>query len=239
MEEVVDGSSNVASASAEMSKTAEHMAQGANTQSASTEEISSSVEEMVANIQSNTENASITENISVNTETNMNALQNTLKVNLDSMKEIKSKTNIINEIATQTNLLALNAAVEAARAGEYGRGFAVVAAEVRKLSDYTQRAASDIDKLTATSLGSAEESWQNLERLLPEIQATVERVREISSSSREQDIGASQINNAVQEMVNVTSQNAASSEQLASSSEELSRQAEQLRDVIGFFKLHQ
>ncbi|MCW3805963.1 methyl-accepting chemotaxis protein [Marinilabiliaceae bacterium D04] len=235
--EVIDGASNVSSASGQMSKTAEFMAQGANTQSASTEEISSSVEEMVANIQSNSENAKVAEGIGVNTETNMNVLQKTMRDNLDSMKEIKAKTNIINEIATQTNLLALNAAVEAARAGEYGRGFAVVAAEVRKLSDYTQRAATDIDRLTTSSLGAAEESWENLENLLPEIQATVERVREISSSSKEQEIGAGQINNAVQELVNVTSQNAASSEELASSSEELSRQSEQLKDVITFFKL--
>ncbi len=235
--EVIDGSSNVSSASSQMSKTAEHMAQGASTQSASTEEISSSVEEMVANIQSNTENARVTEEISVNTESSMNKLQKTLKENLDSMTEIKAKTNVINEIATQTNLLALNAAVEAARAGEYGRGFAVVATEVRKLSDYTQKAASAIDGLTALSLKTAEESWANLEELLPEIKNTVERVREISSSSKEQDIGAGQINNAVQELVNVTSQNAASSEELASSSEELSRQSDQLKDTISFFKL--
>ncbi|MCW3789066.1 methyl-accepting chemotaxis protein [Marinilabiliaceae bacterium AAT] len=235
--EVIDGSSNVSSASSQMSKTAEHIAQGASTQSASTEEISSSVEEMVANIQSNTENARITEEISVDSESSMNKLQETLKENLEAMKEIKEKTNIINEIATQTNLLALNAAVEAARAGEYGRGFAVVATEVRKLSDYTQKAANAIDGLTALSLRTAEESWENLEQLLPEIKNTVERIREISSSSREQDIGAGQINNAVQELVNVTSQNAASSEELASSSEELSRQSDQLKDTISFFKL--
>ncbi len=235
--DVIDGSSNVSSASAQMSKTADHMAQGASTQSASTEEISSSVEEMVANIQSNSENAKVTEQISVNTEDSMNKLQETLKHNLDSMKEIKEKTNIINDIATQTNLLALNAAVEAARAGEYGRGFAVVAAEVRKLSDYTQKAAAAIDSLTSVSLQTAEESWGNLEELLPEIKNTVERVREIASSSKEQDIGAAQINNSVQELVNITSQNAASSEELASSSEELSRQSDQLKETISFFKL--
>ena len=235
--EVVEGSNYVSSASSQMSRTAEDLSQGASRQAASTEEISSSVEEMVANIQSNTENARLTEKTSVVTEEGVNALQQTMKVNLESMQDIRSKTNIINEIATQTNLLALNAAVEAARAGEYGRGFAVVAAEVRKLSDYTQKAAAEIDNLTAASLGSAEESWQNLEMLLPEIQQTVEKVREISVSSKEQDIGAGQINNAVQDLVNITSQNAASSEELASGSEELSRQAEQLSDTIRFFKM--
>ncbi|TLX75168.1 methyl-accepting chemotaxis protein [Labilibacter sediminis] len=236
--EVVDGSKNVAAASTQMSKTAEHLSLGASKQAASTEEISSSVEEMAANIQSNTENASITEKTSVNTEKSVDKLQATMKLNLDSMQEISKKTDIINEIATQTNLLALNAAVEAARAGEYGRGFAVVAAEVRKLSDYTQKAASEIGVLTASSLGAAEESWNNLEALMPEIQKTVESVREISVSSNEQDAGAGQINNAVQELVGVTSQNAASSEELASSSEELARQSDQLKETIAFFKIN-
>jgi len=235
--EVIDGAANVASASVQMSRTAEHISQGASSQSASTEEISSSMEEMAANIQSNTENSIVTEKISLNTESSMNLLQKTVKENLESMKEIKDKTKIINEIATQTNLLALNAAVEAARAGEYGRGFAVVASEVRKLSDYTQRAASEIENLTTTSFSAAEESWDNLEALLPEIKTTVERVREITMSSKEQDIGANQVNNAVQELVGITAQNAAASEELASSSEELARQADQLQTTIKFFKV--
>jgi methyl-accepting chemotaxis protein len=234
--EVRDGAGNVASASGQMSKTAEYISQGASSQSASTEEISSSVEEMVASIQSNTENADVTEEISLNSEKSVFSLNSTLKENLDSMTEIKAKTNIINDIASQTNILALNAAVEAARAGEYGRGFAVVAAEVRKLSDYTQIAANEIDRLTGLSFNSAEQAWKNMEALLPQIKNTVERVREISVSSKEQDAGAGQINNAVQELVGVTSQNAASSEELASSSEELYRQAEQLKEIINFFK---
>ncbi len=235
--EVIDSSSNVATASYEMSKTADHLSQGSNRQAASTEEISSSVEEMVANIQSNSENAELTEQISLRIEQSVSAMQTTMKQNLDSMKDITEKTKVINDIATQTNLLALNAAVEAARAGEYGRGFAVVAAEVRKLSDYTQRAANQIGDLTSESLESAEESWSKLEELLPEITQSVERVREIASSSKEQEIGAGQINNAVQELVSITTQNAASSEELASSSEELSRQSEYLNDIISFFKI--
>jgi len=39
-------------------------------------------------------------------------------------------------------MLALNAAIEAARAGVHGKGFAVVAAEVRKLAERSQVAAS-------------------------------------------------------------------------------------------------
>lgn len=63
-------------------------------------------------------------------------------------KEIGNVLKLITDIAEQTNLLALNAAIEAARAGEAGKGFAVVAGEVRKLSEQTRLAVSDISDIT-------------------------------------------------------------------------------------------
>ncbi len=50
----------------------------------------------------------------------------------------------IDRIAVQTHILALNARIEAARSGEAGRGFAVIADSVRRLSEQTLRAASDV-----------------------------------------------------------------------------------------------
>ncbi|PZX14420.1 methyl-accepting chemotaxis protein [Breznakibacter xylanolyticus] len=234
--EITTGAENVVAASGQMSSAAQLIASGASEQAASTEEISTSVEEMVSTIVQNSDHAHQTETLTLKMVTMVHELQKTMRETLESITEIAAKTKIINSISTQTNLLALNAAVEAARAGDAGRGFAVVAGEVRKLSENTQQAARVIDKLSKTSLSNTEQAWHLLEVVLPEFEQTNQLIKEISTSSNEQKVGAEQINMAVQQMVSVTSQNSASSEELASSSEELASQAENLKELVAFFK---
>jgi methyl-accepting chemotaxis protein len=76
-----------------------------------------------------------------------------------------------------------------------------------------------------------------LTRLVPDIRRTAELVAEISAACREQDIGASQINQAIQQLDQVTQQNASASEQISSTSESLADQAEELQHSIAFFRL--
>ncbi len=52
-----------------------------------------------------------------------------------------------------------------------------------------------------------------LNRLVPDIKKTAELVTEISAACREQDVGADQINQAIQQLDKVTQQNAGASEQ--------------------------
>jgi methyl-accepting chemotaxis protein len=156
-----------------------------------------------------------------------------------AMKEIADKIMIIEEISRQTNLLALNAAIEAARAGEHGKGFAVVAAEVRKLAERSQVAAGGINDLSHNSVEVAERAEELLNVIVPNIQKTAELIQEISAASKEQDAGAGQIQQSVQQLDGVIQQNASSSEEMAATAEELSSQSEQLADLISFFSLDQ
>ena len=233
---VSSASDNIVAAGQELSSSSQQMSEGATEQAAATEEVSSSMEQMVASVQRNTDNAKQTEKIAI--KASADALEGSVAVNQAgiSMKSIANKISIISDIARQTNILALNAAVEAARAGEQGRGFAVVAAEVRKLAEKSQMAAIEINELSQSSVSIAERSGKLLEQIVPNIQHTAKLVEEISASSLEQNLGAGQINNALQQLNKVTQQNASTSEEMAASAEELSSQADQLKEIISFFR---
>jgi len=153
------------------------------------------------------------------------------------MQTIAGKITIVQEIARQTDLLALNAAVEAARAGEHGKGFAVVASEVRKLAERSQTAAAEISALSGDTVKAAQDAGAMLARLVPDIKKTAQLVQEISAACREQDVGSSQINQAIQQLDKVGQQNSAASEQVSATAEELSSQAEQLQSTISYFKI--
>ncbi|MDH6269265.1 methyl-accepting chemotaxis protein [Rhizobium sp. SG_E_25_P2] len=235
--DAISASFNVSSGSQELSASSEQVSQGATEQAAAAEEASASMEEMAANIKQNADNAAQTEKIARQSAKDAETSGNAVNRAVDAMQIIAQKIGIVQEIARQTDLLALNAAVEAARAGEHGKGFAVVASEVRKLAERSQSAAAEISEMSTDTVKAAQQAGEMLSRLVPDIRRTAELVAEISAACREQDIGASQINEAIQQLDKVTQQNSSASEEMAATSEELAAQSEELQTSIAFFRV--
>jgi methyl-accepting chemotaxis protein len=235
--DALSAADNVSSGSQELSASSEQVSQGATEQAASAEEASASMEQMAANIKQNADNAAQTEKIARQSAKDAEASGEAVTRAVGAMRTIAEKIGIVQEIARQTDLLALNAAVEAARAGEHGKGFAVVASEVRKLAERSQSAAAEISSMSSDTVKAAAEAGDMLGRLVPDIRKTAELVSEISAACREQDIGAAQINEAIQQLDKVTQQNAGASEEMSATSEELAAQAEELQTSIAFFKV--
>jgi len=229
----------IAKASQKVNSTAQNLSQGAVQQSSSLEETTSALVEMSASISESTKNADKT-NVLAEQSAQM-SINGGKAVNktVDAMQAISQKINIIEDIVYQTNLLALNAAIEAARAGEHGKGFAVVAAEVRKLAKRSQIAASEISNITHDSLNISQEAEELISKVVPSIKETASLIKDIATSSEEQDLGISQITQAMSQLDQVTQINATGSQDLASTSDELDGQITSLSSLINFFKLSQ
>ncbi|HHL2171991.1 TPA: methyl-accepting chemotaxis protein [Pseudomonas aeruginosa] len=174
-----------------------------------------------------------------------------------SSEEIGSVLEVIRAIAEQTNLLALNAAIEAARAGDAGRGFAVVADEVRNLARRTQDSVEQIrgvieglqqgtrDVVDAMH-GSHRQAQGSVEQV-DEAVAALQRIGEavtvindmnlqIASAAEEQSSAAEEINRNVAAIRDVTESLSSQAEESAQVSQSLNRLANHQQGLMEQFK---
>lgn len=220
-------------------------------QASSLEETASSMEELTGTVRQNSDNAkqanllaARASEVAVSGGSIIDDVVKTMASINESSQKIADIIGVIDGIAFQTNILALNAAVEAARAGEQGRGFAVVAAEVRTLAQRSANAAKDIKSLISDSVGKirsgnelVDKSGSTMKEVVTAIKRVNDIMSEIAAASLEQASGIDEINKAINQMDEMTQQNAALVEQAAAAAESLMSQAEQLNDHVSMFKI--
>ncbi len=242
---------SVATASAQIATGNADLSSRTEQQASSLQETAASMEQLGATVSRNADNAALADRLGASaSEVAMLGGQvvaevvRTMEGINESSKKISDITSVIDAIAFQTNILALNAAVEAARAGEEGRGFAVVAGEVRSLAQRSAGAAKEIKGLITASVERVESGTALVDRAGTTMQEVVQSIRrltdivaEISSASREQSSGVSQIGEAVALMDRATQQNAAMVEESAAAAESLKQQAQALVQTVAVFQV--
>ncbi|TKV74733.1 HAMP domain-containing methyl-accepting chemotaxis protein [Rhizobium sp. AU243] len=251
MSGVVRSSVAIDGGSQEISQSAADLARRTEQQAASLEETAAALDELTANIRISAERAVEARAVAHSADEDANRTADLVVDTIMAMEKIEQSSGrigniigVIDEIAFQTNLLALNAGVEAARAGQAGRGFAVVAQEVRELAQRSAKAAAEI-KLLIHASGTevkdgarfVRETGAALSRIGGSVKTINDHIEAIAAATKEQSLGLSEINTAVNHLDQGTQQNAAMVEENNAASAMLAGETARLKQLVHQFRL--
>jgi methyl-accepting chemotaxis protein len=248
--QVIDTSASIRNGASEISQASQDLSHRTESQAATLEETAAALDEMTASVTSAAEGARDVERTSNEARSEAEASGDIVRSAVSAMTEIEQSSgkiaqiiSVIDDIAFQTNLLALNAGVEAARAGEAGRGFAVVASEVRGLAQRSSDAALEIKNLISDSSKQVErgvdlvgKAGEALDNILNRVSHVSELISGIATGAQEQSTGLLEINTGMNQLDQVTQQNAAMVEEATAASQLLNTDAETLADLVARFQ---
>lgn len=252
LEEVLSKTAHISDNSQAMREAADNLSRRTEQQAAALEETAAALEEVTSTVRASVDRTAETRDLVREARHCANSSSAIVRQAIDAMRRIETSSgeigkiiDVIDQIAFQTNLLALNAGVEAARAGEAGKGFAVVAQEVRELAQRSASAAKEIGGLIGHSrtevasgvklVAETGEALGRIEGFVGEIDTKVEA---ITTASREQSVGLSEISTAVNAIDQMTQQNASMVEETTAISHSLASDSETLAGLVGRFKLN-
>ena len=235
----------------EMLQSADALSKRTEAQAASLEETAAAVEEITVTVRSSAERAHEANLVVGETKSSADSSAAVVGNAIAAMgriegasRQIEQIIEVIDDIAFQTNLLALNAGIEAARAGEAGKGFAVVAQEVRELAQRSANAAHEIKGLIEKSTSEVssgahlvQETGAVLASISQQIVTVSQHVETMATASRDQAAALHEVNGSVNQMDQMTQQNASMVDLTTAASRQLASEADVLMALVEQFRL--